>query len=64
MRTLWNIIRSFFRRLAGRPVDGVSKSRLVGMYLSEANDLGRSAFDNRRNRETQRGKSFTNRERD
>ncbi|MBL6765239.1 MAG: hypothetical protein ISQ14_09805 [Verrucomicrobiae bacterium] len=61
MRALLN----FFANLLGRGArrDNPKKSRLMGMYLTEANELSRTQFEVRRNRERQHGKSFTNRER-
>ena len=61
-------MRSILNRLlnllgfGGGPAAG-KKSKLMGMYLSEANELSRTQFEVRRNRERQHGKSFSNRER-
>jgi hypothetical protein len=62
MNSLFNLIARLFGRGAGRRGDP-KKSRLMGMYLTEANELSRTQFEVRRNRERQHGKSFTNRER-
>lgn len=60
------LIINFFAAIFGRSSDKEStgkKSKLMGMYMTEANELARTQFDVRRNRERQHGKSFTNRER-
>ncbi len=62
MRTLLNFFASLFGLGSGKGSSG-RKSQLTGMYLAEANELARTQFDVRRNRERQHGKSFTNRER-
>ncbi|MGB0579371.1 MAG: hypothetical protein ACPGVU_06695 [Limisphaerales bacterium] len=62
MRWLLNI---FSRLLGGddKPGGTGQKSRLMGMYLSEANESSRTQFELGKNRERQHGKSFSNRER-
>ena len=62
MRLLLNLIARLLGRESGHRGDP-KKSRLMGMYLTEANELSRTQFEVRRNRERQHGKSFTNRER-
>ena len=62
MRSLLNFLANLFGRGSLRRNDP-KKSKLMGMYLTEANELSRTQFEVRRNRERQHGKSFTNRER-
>lgn len=62
MRSLLNFFANLLSRGTGRQ-GNPKKSRLMGMYLTEANELSRTQFEVRRNRERQHGKSFTNRER-
>lgn len=60
------LLRNFFSRLFGlghKGGGGAQKSRLMGMYLSEANETSRTQFEMTRNRERRHGKSFSNRER-
>ena len=61
MRWLLNIMARVFG--AGHKGGGAQKSRLMGMYLSEANESSRTQFELGKNRERQHGKSFSNRER-
>jgi hypothetical protein len=63
MRFLLNSVLRLFGIGGSGPVAG-KKSKLMGMYLTEANELSRTQFEVRRNRERQHGKSFSNRERE
>ena len=62
MRWLFNILSRLFGS-GDRGGNGGQKSRLMGMYLSEANESSRTQFELGKNRERQHGKSFSNRER-
>lgn len=62
MRSIFNFLARLIG-FGGGKASGGKKSQLMGMYLSEANELSRTQFEVRRNRERQHGKSFSNRER-